>query len=128
MRSNTPYEYLNSEGQVEEVYSPSNPQPVTIPSLYEVYVLLQYHDDHVMQCAFNMLSTTEVAMNMSAVYNAAKGKTYACSVTGEGNRNMCAVKVTGKSNIILHYRNDSISAAYYVSDVTLNEVNNHKIF
>lgn len=26
MRSNTPYEYLNKEGEIEEVYSPSNPQ------------------------------------------------------------------------------------------------------
>lgn len=32
MRSNTPYEYLNKEGEIEEVYSPSNP-PVRVYSL-----------------------------------------------------------------------------------------------
>lgn len=32
MRSNTPYEYLNKEGEIEEVYSPSNP-PLRVYSL-----------------------------------------------------------------------------------------------
>lgn len=32
MRSNTPYEYLNKEGEIEEVYSPSN-SPLRVYSL-----------------------------------------------------------------------------------------------
>lgn len=36
MRSNTPYEYLNREGVLEEVYSPSNPPPQKY--LHSVYV------------------------------------------------------------------------------------------
>ena len=32
MRSNTPYKYLNKEGEIEEVYSPSNP-PLRVYSL-----------------------------------------------------------------------------------------------
>lgn len=48
MRSNTPYKYLNKAGQVEEVYSPSNPPQadiiptpggtITTPGCYAVLI------------------------------------------------------------------------------------------
>lgn len=47
MRSNTPYKYLNKAGQVEEVYSPSNPpqtdvispgSTITTPGCYVVLI------------------------------------------------------------------------------------------
>lgn len=43
MRSNTPYEYLNKEGEMEKVYSPSNP-PLRV---YRLQCFIRHNDNSV---------------------------------------------------------------------------------
>lgn len=52
MRSNTPYEYLNRTGELEEVYSPSNP-----PAMYEHQIRWIWSEDSAQcSCIIRLLS------------------------------------------------------------------------
>lgn len=52
MRSNTPYKYLNNEGEIEEVYSPSNP-----PAMYDHQIEWKWPEKNAQcNCSIRLLS------------------------------------------------------------------------
>lgn len=127
MRSNTPYEYLNKEGEIEEVYSPSN-SPLRVYSLQcfirrtdnsasigaTLYLIMKAEDDKNNFTVGQSKQLTDVASIISAITDN-KQTIIPCGryMTKSNAYTIVDIVNTVLNEITGGYVNDSSTYAYY---------------